>query len=178
MAVRILLDPSQDTGLADLAIPEPRQAEKTELHVSHPSQFKQHRLQVAALCWRWNAKGRLRILLITSRETRRWVIPKGWPMKNRTHAGAAAREAFEEAGVKGEICDKSLGLYTYEKNIGRGKSVFCAVQVFPLNVETLLKQYPENGQRNSKWFSRKKAMRNVQEPELQEIIRAFDPKKL
>ena len=59
------------------------------------------RLQVAALCWRRSAKG-LRILLITSRDTGRWVIPKGWPMRNRTEPEAAAREAYEEAGLRGD----------------------------------------------------------------------------
>lgn len=149
-----------------------------DLLIHNLNYTKQHRLQVAALCWRWNSKGRLRILLITSRETRRWVIPKGWPMRNRTQAGSAAREAYEEAGVKGRLYEESIGIYTYDKSISRGRSFPCAVRVFPLNVYTLLKKYPENGQRKSKWFSRKKAMSKVREPELREIIRNFDPKKL
>lgn len=138
---------------------------------------KKHRLQVAALCWRWNSKGKMRILLITSRETRRWVIPKGWPMRNRTNASAAEREAYEEAGVKGMICEDSIGLFTYQKQLGRRKSFPCVVQVFPLNVHTLLKTYPEDHQRRSKWFSRKKAMQKVREPELKALIRDFDPRK-
>ena len=72
------------------------------------------RLQVAALCWRRSGKG-LRILLITSRDTGRWVIPKGWPMRNRTDAEAAAREAYEEAGLRGIVAERSIGLYTYRK---------------------------------------------------------------
>jgi 8-oxo-dGTP pyrophosphatase MutT (NUDIX family) len=132
-------------------------------------------VQVAALCWRRTAKGRLRILLITSRETRRWVIPKGWPMRNRTSAEAAAREAYEEAGVQGLASDHCIGLFTYEKDLGRGKSVSLAVQVFPIEVKSLLKKYPETGQRRSEWFTRKKAAQKVREPDLKLLIKAFDP---
>jgi 8-oxo-dGTP pyrophosphatase MutT (NUDIX family) len=132
-------------------------------------------LQVGALCWRRTSKGALRILLITSRDTGRWVIPKGWPMRNRTEAEAAAREAFEEAGVTGEIEPRSLGLYGYPKMLARGHSVPCVVRVFPLAVRDRLSSFPEAGQRKRKWFSPAKAARQVQEPELARIIRAFRP---
>jgi 8-oxo-dGTP pyrophosphatase MutT (NUDIX family) len=138
---------------------------------------KRQRVQVAALCWRRTAKGRLRVLLITSRETRRWVIPKGWPMRNRTNAEAAEREAFEEAGVKGAAREHCIGLFTYEKVLGRGQSVPVVVQVYPLEAKSLLKNYPEIGQRKSAWFSRKKAARKVREPDLKALILAFDPEK-
>lgn len=132
-------------------------------------------LQVAALCWRRNQRGKIRILLITSRDTGRWVIPKGWPMHNRSHAEAAEREAFEEAGVQGNLRHESLGLFTYRKQLGRGRSILCVVQVFALEVQTRLKKYPENGQRRSVWLSRKKAAREVREPELRTLIRKFNP---
>jgi 8-oxo-dGTP pyrophosphatase MutT (NUDIX family) len=132
-------------------------------------------LQVGALCWRRTAKGALRVLLITSRETGRWVIPKGWPMRNRTEAEAAAREAFEEAGVTGEIGARSLGLYGYPKVLARGHSIPCVVRVFPLEVRERLAKFPEAGQRKLKWFSPAKAARSVQEPELAQIIRGFQP---
>ncbi len=132
-------------------------------------------LQVGALCWRISAKG-LRILLITSRDTGRWVIPKGWTMKKRTDWDAAAREAWEEAGVEGVVGEEPIGLYTYRKRLP-GRNIQCAVKVFPLEVEAMRREYPETGQRNSKWFSVKKAARNVAEPELAALIRAFDPLK-
>ncbi len=132
-------------------------------------------LQVGALCWRRTQKGAVRILLITSRDTGRWVIPKGWPMRNRTEAEAAAREAFEEAGVTGEISARSLGLYGYPKVLARGRSIPCVVRVFPLAVRERLRRFPEAGQRKRKWFSPGKAARKVQEAELARILREFDP---
>jgi 8-oxo-dGTP pyrophosphatase MutT (NUDIX family) len=132
------------------------------------------RLQVGALCWRRSPKG-LRILLVTSRDTGRWVIPKGWPMRNRTDAEAAAREAWEEAGLKGEIGEPSIGFYTYRKVLGPGRSVPCVVRVFPLEVRAMLREYPETGQRRQKWFAPEKAARRVVEPELAELIRGFEP---
>jgi sulfite dehydrogenase (quinone) subunit SoeC len=133
------------------------------------------RLQVGALCWRRTSKGALRVLLITSRNTGRWVIPKGWPMRNRTEAEAAAREAFEEAGVTGEIATRSLGLYSYSKVLARGRSTPCVVRVFPLAVRERLSRFPEAEQRKLKWFSPAKAARKVREPELARILRAFNP---
>ena len=131
-------------------------------------------LQVAALCWRRSAKG-TRILLITSRDTGRWVIPKGWPMRRRTEPAAAAREAYEEAGLQGPVSPRSIGIYTYVKTIAPGRRITCAVRVFPLEVRAMLRNYPENGQRRSKWFSPAKAARRVAEPDLAAIIRGFDP---
>lgn len=132
------------------------------------------RLQVAALCWRWSSKG-LRILLITSRDTGRWVIPKGWPMKKRTDAEAAAREAYEEAGLRGVRSERSIGVYTYQKALVPGRRVPIAVRVFPLEVTEILRKYPETGQRRVKWFSPDRAASRVAEPELAALIRGFAP---
>ena len=131
-------------------------------------------LQVAALCWRRSKKG-LRVLLITSRDSGRWVIPKGWPMRNRSEAEAAAREAYEEAGLRGEISKRSIGIYTYLKALGPGRSVLCAVKVFALETREMLTKYPETGQRRARWFAPDKAAKRIAEPELKAIIRAFDP---
>jgi 8-oxo-dGTP pyrophosphatase MutT (NUDIX family) len=132
------------------------------------------RLQVGALCWRRTPKG-IRILLITSRDTGRWVIPKGWPMRHRSEAEAAAREAWEEAGLRGEVLDRSIGVYTYRKVLAPGRAIPCAVRVYPLEVREMLKQYPETGQRRAKWFAPDKAARRVLEPELKGLIRDFEP---
>jgi 8-oxo-dGTP pyrophosphatase MutT (NUDIX family) len=135
-------------------------------------------LQVAALCWRRSAKGKVRILLISSRDTGRWVIPKGWPMRRRTHAQAAEREAYEEAGVRGDIVSESVGFYSYRKRISSKVTISCVVQVYPLHVHSRLKKYPESGQRTTRWVSRKKAMKELQEPELKALVKGFDPGKL
>jgi 8-oxo-dGTP pyrophosphatase MutT (NUDIX family) len=135
-------------------------------------------LQVAALCWRRTGKGKLRILLVTSRDTGRWVVPKGWPMHNRTAAGSAEREAWEEAGVRGNLYPDSIGFYHYSKRLDRGRSIPCIVKLYPLEVTTRLKKYPEIGQRKAGWFSQKKAARKVREPDLAALIRTFDPKKI
>jgi 8-oxo-dGTP pyrophosphatase MutT (NUDIX family) len=132
------------------------------------------RLQVGALCWRRSRKG-TRILLITSRDSGRWVIPKGWPMRNRTEPEAAAREAYEEAGLRGAISEHSVGLYTYVKGLGPGRRILCAVKVFPLEVREMLTKYPETGQRRARWFSPAKAAKRIAEPELRAILRSFEP---
>jgi 8-oxo-dGTP pyrophosphatase MutT (NUDIX family) len=135
------------------------------------------RLQVAALCWRRSKKG-LRILLVTSRDTGRWVIPKGWTMRNRSDAEAAAREAYEEAGLHGVVSERSIGLYTYDKALNGGRRVPVAVRVFPLEVREMLRHYPETGQRRVKWFGPAAAAHRVAEPELKAMIREFDPDTL
>ena len=67
--------------------------------------------QVAALPVK-GKPGKYRVLLVTSRETRRWIIPKGWPMKGRKDHEAAAQEALEEAGVTGHVHKHPMGAYT------------------------------------------------------------------
>jgi 8-oxo-dGTP pyrophosphatase MutT (NUDIX family) len=142
--------------------------------LSTPAPGLAPRLQVAALCWRRARKG-LRILLVTSRDTGRWVIPKGWPMKNRSDPEAAAREAYEEAGLRGLVSERSIGLYTYQKVLGPKLQIPVAVRVFPLEVREMLRQYPETGQRRVKWFGPERAASRVAEPELKALIRDFDP---
>jgi 8-oxo-dGTP pyrophosphatase MutT (NUDIX family) len=131
-------------------------------------------LQVAALCYRQRGKS-LRILLITSRDTGRWVTPKGWPMRNRTEPEAAAREAYEEAGIRGDVSTRHVGHYSYKKWLGNGRAIPCLVRVYPLRVREMLKSYPETRQRRNKWFSQAKAAKKVMEPELAALIRAFEP---
>jgi 8-oxo-dGTP pyrophosphatase MutT (NUDIX family) len=133
-------------------------------------------LQVGALCWRRSRKG-LRIVLITSRDTGRWVIPKGWTMRHRTDAEAAAREAWEEAGLRGEISSRSIGIYIYLKGLGPDARLPCVVRVFPLKVQEMVRKYPEIGQRRIKWFDLDKAARKVAEPELAAMIRGFEPEE-
>jgi ADP-ribose pyrophosphatase YjhB (NUDIX family) len=91
-------------------------------------------------------------MLLTSRETRRWVIPQGWPMKGVTPRDVAAREAFEEAGLVGSIAGKRpVGIFHYKKQLLR-EQLLCEVQVFLLWVDRQLDDWPEKGQRKSRWF--------------------------
>lgn len=155
-------------------MPKPQGKPSTAAHIA-PGQRPQ--VQVAALCWRLSAKG-LRVLLITSRDTGRWVIPKGWPMRNRSDAEAAAREAYEEAGLRGEVLPRSIGIYTYQKVLGPRQSIPVVVRVFPLEAREMLRTYPETGQRRIKWFPPDKAAQRVAEPDLAALIRGFDPSSL
>src|SRR5271154_6680552 len=103
-------------------------------------------VQVAALPLRFDTGGVARVLLVTSRETGRWIIPKGWPMKGRARQEAAATEAREEAGLVGRPSKKPIGTYSYFK---RGSAHFdiCRVDVFLLEVDRQLKRWKEKGQR-------------------------------
>jgi 8-oxo-dGTP pyrophosphatase MutT (NUDIX family) len=135
------------------------------------------RRQYGALPYRRGEAGAVEILLVTSRETKRWVIPKGWPMKGRKPAAVAKREAFEEAGVLGEIGKRALGSYLYDKRLKPDVAVPCKVKVFPLEVREDLQDWPERREREERWFSPGEAAEAVAETELGRIIRAL-PEKL
>ena len=130
--------------------------------------------QYGALCWRLRG-GRVEVLLITSREQGRWVIPKGWPIKGCAPHKSAAREAWEEAGVKGKAKPEKLGQYSYPKDLGSAGVLPCAVQVYTLAVEKVKKSFPEAAQRRRKWFTPEDAANRVAEPELREILSGFVP---
>lgn len=130
------------------------------------------RVQYAALPYRVRRDGTVEVRLITSRETRRWVIPKGWPMKGLAPAKAAARETYEEAGLLGAVSRKPIGLYTYDKRLAN-RSVPCDVIVFPLKVKHQVRNWPERSQRFGFWFSIESAAAAVQEEDLKELILAF-----
>lgn len=135
------------------------------------------RTQFAALCYRMR-KDRPEILMVTSRGSRRWILPKGWPEHAMTPAAVALREAWEEAGVRGRVTDHCLGLYSYRKYDLGGRALPCLAMVYPVLVDSLADDYPEAGQRRRKWMRRKKAARRVAEPELAQLIRDFDPRHL
>ncbi|HTK36566.1 MAG TPA: NUDIX hydrolase [Caulobacteraceae bacterium] len=128
-------------------------------------------VQYAALPFR--QAGAPEIMLVTSRDTRRWVIPKGWPMKSRKPYAAAAREALEEAGVTGKISRTALGVYPYLKRLGNGAALRVKVRVFALEVLQERASWPEMAQRDRRWFSIADAAEAVEEPELKAIILAF-----
>ncbi len=132
------------------------------------------RQQYAALCYRVKKKTRdLEVLLLTSRDTGRWVIPKGWPMPGKLSHEVAAREAFEEAGVRGTVETAPLGAFSYDKVLKDGIQVPCRVQVYALEVSELVKNFKEKGERSIEWVSSDEAVKRVREPELRDLILVF-----
>lgn len=117
----------------------------------------------------------MRVLLVTSRETGRWVIPKGNVGSGAAPHDAAAAEALEEAGVIGTVCPTPIGTYRYRKRLSDGAHVMAEVEVFPLAVTGELPSWKEQGQRERRWFAQADAARAVEEPELRELIRGFAP---
>lgn len=133
------------------------------------------RTQFGALCWRVRGD-KIEFLLISSRQRKRWIIPKGWPLDRATPTDAAETEAWEEAGVIGKAVPLCLGIYSYTKWLTDAEQLPCVVAVFPVRVKKLSDSYPERLERRRKWFGRKKAAKLVDEPELANMILHFDPK--
>jgi len=128
------------------------------------------RLQVAALCWRPVPVPE--VLLVTTLRTRRWILPKGWPQPGLSLAQSAAAEAYEEAGVRGEVWPTPMGDYHYlkEKN---GVGHPCRVEVYPLLVTRSDRTWPEKGERSLLWLPFDQAVSHVAEPELRRLLLAF-----
>ncbi len=137
------------------------------------------RVQVAALPWRLTERG-VEVMLITSRGTGRWVLPKGWPERAEELCQAAAREAAEEAGLSGSIARTEIGRFYYDKQLETGDEWPCEVRVFPLEVDRVADKWPERKQRRRDWFTPAEAARRVNEPDLGELIASFamDPRKV
>lgn len=132
------------------------------------------RIQYGALCWR-EADGHLEVLLITSRDTGRWIIPKGWPMPGLAPEAAAAQEAWEEAGVEGVVNPLCIGRYGYQKVLAVEAQVPCAVAVYGIQVANLADSFPEANERQRQWFARQDAAGLVNEPDLGSLIAGFVP---
>ncbi len=112
----------------------------------------------------------LQVLLITSRGSGRWVIPKGGIEKGFTPAEAAAREAYEEAGVKGTMSEAPLGAFTYSKRLRNGNVVPASVEVYAMRVEKELKNWPERAERRLQWVSVAQAIHLVNEPGVAQLL--------
>ena len=127
--------------------------------------------QYGALCYRRNKPlCEVEVLLITSRDTSRWVTPKGWPMPGKEPHEAAAREAFEEAGVRGKAKKKPLGHFSYLKKLDDGSMALCLVQVHAIEVDEELDTFPEKGQRKAEWVTCSEAAARVIEPEFKGLF--------
>jgi 8-oxo-dGTP pyrophosphatase MutT (NUDIX family) len=132
-------------------------------------------VQFAALPFRIES-GDLQILLVTSRETQRWVIPKGWAIRGLRPRDVAAREALEEAGLVGSIVGKrSIGSYHYTKRLPDNREALCRVKVFLLSVDHQLDVWPEKAQREYRWVTPQTAAHMVDEGGLSEILRVAFP---
>jgi 8-oxo-dGTP pyrophosphatase MutT (NUDIX family) len=137
------------------------------------------RVQYGALPFRFNKAGSLELLLVTTRQTKRWIIPKGWPAKGMKPAKSAAREAYEEAGIRGAIGRKSIGAFFYEKRLEESDStIACEVRVFPMNVKRRLKTWPEAHERDARWFEPRDALSALGDEGLRDLIAAFVAKTM
>ncbi|TRD23324.1 NUDIX hydrolase [Palleronia caenipelagi] len=127
------------------------------------------RAQLGSLCWR-RAGDEIEVCLITTRDTGRWMIPKGWPMHGKTPAQCAATEAWEEAGLRGAMSEMAIGVFHYVKDLPQGDvPVMCAV--YPMEVTKEASKWDERNERKRRWVSLEKAARKVDEPELSRLLR-------
>lgn len=132
--------------------------------------------QIAVLPYRFGGAdkdGPTEILLVTSRGTGRWVIPKGNPLTGLDRHASAAIEAEEEAGVIGAVCPTPIGSYEYRKRRANGAAIMYDVEVFPLAVTRELDEWKEMDERERRWFPLDAAAASVDEPDLQALIRSF-----
>jgi len=129
-------------------------------------------IQYGALPWRHTSAG-LRILLITTRTTRRWIVPKGWPIEGLAPHESAAREAFEEAGVQGKVGDEMLGAFNHRKQLKTGQVIACRVHVYPLEVTETHDEWCEKEDREIQWCSVEEALAQVSDPALRRLIAKF-----
>lgn len=129
--------------------------------------------QHAALCYRQLGADGAEILLITSRDTGRWVLPKGWPKKGEKGGESALREAREEAGVVGRLSMAAPDFYFYDKAMPGGTALPCCVAVHQVEVAYLEFQFPEMTVRHREWFSPEQAAASVAEPGLQTLLAGF-----
>lgn len=135
-----------------------------------PKEGAQLPIQTGALPWRLGPGKRTEVLLVTGRNSGRWMIPKGWPMRGKTLAKAAAQEAFEEAGVKGTISTEPLGSFRHVKQHLVFRPLEVSIVVHSLSVKRELAQWPEAGQRERRWFTPDEAASSVDSAELAQLI--------
>ena len=152
--------------------------EPEDKRISHGKNFLKERrarhIQYGALPYRIAETGSLELLLITTRQTKQWIIPKGWPVKGLKPAKSAAREAYEEAGIRGAISAKPIGAFSYDKRLeDNGFTVPCEVRVFAMSVRRQLKSWPEAYERDSRWFEPIHALSALKDEGLRDLIAVF-----
>lgn len=132
-------------------------------------------IQTGALPWRRGGKG-IEVLLVTGRNSGKWMVPKGWPMRGKTLSKAAAQEAFEEAGVKGTVSEKPLGSFRHLKQHWMLRPLEVSILVHPLSVKRELSNWPEAEERERRWFTPQEAAASVESRELRELILQLERK--
>jgi 8-oxo-dGTP pyrophosphatase MutT (NUDIX family) len=137
------------------------------------------RQQYGAICFRFlNGGSDIEILLVTSRDSGRWIIPKGWPIKKKKPFEAAATEAWEEAGMRGAVSKQPVGRYTYLKDLDDGDVAPCIVDVFQIKVTDVQADFKEVGERILAWLCPDEAARRVREVELKSLLVDFKPRRI
>lgn len=122
-------------------------------------------------------KSKPRVCLVTSRQTGRWILPKGWPVEGATPVEAVAAEAWEEAGLRGRVHPQPVGLFSYQKLLEDVELPVIAV-VYAMRVFSAASTYPEAHERKRKWFTPRKAAARLSDPEVAPIVRGFAPGNL
>lgn len=132
---------------------------------------KTARRQYGAVPFRIGADGEISVLLVTTRGTGRWIVPKGWPIAHLRPRDVAAREAYEEAGLIGDIVGKKpIGRFTYEKPRAGGQGLLCEVKLFAMHISHQLPDWPERQQRETGWFALEAAAALVGEGALASLL--------
>ena len=132
------------------------------------------RVQYGVLPYQFTETNSLEVLLVTTRQTRRWIIPKGWPIKGLKPSKSAAREAYEETGIRGTVGAKAIGVFSFKKSLdANGVAVPCEVRVFPMIVKRQLDTWPEANEREARWFQPAKALSALKDKGLCELIEPF-----
>lgn len=129
--------------------------------------------QIGALPYRISHDGDLEVLLITSRGTGRWIIPKGNPIQGLKAHQVAAREAFEEAGISGKAANRSIGKFRYNKQRPGRSDADVEVTVFPMLVTEQLQDWPERRQRERRWLNPIAASHLVDDIGLKRLLQVF-----
>lgn len=149
--------------------------EKAAIH-GKPESFRGSgiRRQYGAIAWRRSRSRELKILLITTRERGRWIVPKGWPIEGETPAKVAALEAFEEGGVFGDVRSEPIGAYDYLKILRDGSTALCRVVLFGIEVRGTLANWPEQSERKRSWFTVSEAGRTVSDYQLAQVLKSLE----
>ena len=137
--------------------------------------MKPHR-QYAALPYKVTSD-KLKVCLITSRDTGRWIIPKGWAEDGVAPCELAATEAYEEAGLKGKTARKAIGTFRYTKNMDDGSHIECDVDVYPMRVKSQVADWPEKSERDVRWVGVDRAVKMLDDVGLKKLLKAFHPSK-
>ena len=144
-----------------------RSSEDQSRHKSDESTYDDPFRQSSVLPYQVGENG-LEIMMVTSIRRRRWIIPKGVVEPDMTPQDSAAKEAFEEAGIKGIVIPEPLGRYHYKKWAG-----ICRCDVFAMKVETVLDEWQEQDDREREWVDAKEAVDRLRHKRLKTIVRRF-----